>query len=358
MRAGEQGRGRVLRRRRAERLTDRHLDGRLTHVHGRRHRRPREHDDRHAPLLVRYAWQGFFSPIANDSTQILNLVHAGDLIKLSFSLNGNQGLAVLATPATLRTGLLPAWTPQSVKAAGGGHADGLFPAPQAGRYGFGWQTDAGWAWHLPPVQPLHERRHGRAHRDLQVLPVERSGRGGRVRAAAPPVVRSRGGLRRGARRAHPRPGRRRAGTHRAEDVRRARVPRRRQHGRRPRAAQGGLLVRVDPADGKALVATTPAEPMVMRGREMEGWLRVDRADVADDGSSRWVTAASPTRARFRRSNSARRGRHAVLVGVAHGLGAVAGAGLGEDPVDVGLDGRVAKESARRSRRSTGRPRSA
>src|SRR5437588_2202056 len=34
---------------------------------------------------------------------------------------------------------------------------------------------------------------------------------------------------------------------------------------------------------------------------------------------------------------------AVLVGVAHGLGAVAGAGLVEDTVDVGLDGRVAED---------------
>ena len=35
----------------------------------------------------------------------------------------------------------------------------------------------------------------------------------------------------------------------------------------------------------------------------------------------------------------------VLVGVADGLGAVAGAGLGEDPVDVRLDGGVAEVEA-------------
>ena len=49
------------------------------------------------------------------------------------------------------------------------------------------------------------------------------------------------------------------------------------------SGQGGILVHVDPAEGAALVATTPAEPMVMRGREMKGWLRVDTADVAADG---------------------------------------------------------------------------
>ena len=45
------------------------------------------------------------------------------------------------------------------------------------------------------------------------------------------------------------------------------------------SGQGGLLVRVDPADSDALVASTPAEPMEMRGRTMKGWLRVDAESV-------------------------------------------------------------------------------
>ncbi len=45
------------------------------------------------------------------------------------------------------------------------------------------------------------------------------------------------------------------------------------------SGQGGLMVRVDPAESEALVASTAARPMVMRGREMAGWLRVDSADV-------------------------------------------------------------------------------
>jgi TfoX/Sxy family transcriptional regulator of competence genes len=48
------------------------------------------------------------------------------------------------------------------------------------------------------------------------------------------------------------------------------------------SGQGGILVRVDPEESDELVATTPAEPMEMRGRRMTGWLRVDSADVADD----------------------------------------------------------------------------
>jgi TfoX/Sxy family transcriptional regulator of competence genes len=41
------------------------------------------------------------------------------------------------------------------------------------------------------------------------------------------------------------------------------------------SGHGGVLVRVDPATSDRLVATTNARPMVMRGREMQGWLRVD-----------------------------------------------------------------------------------
>jgi TfoX N-terminal domain len=55
------------------------------------------------------------------------------------------------------------------------------------------------------------------------------------------------------------------------------------------SGQGGLLVHVDPVDGNALIATTPAEPMVMRGREMKGWLRVDSADLAGESDlAAWV----------------------------------------------------------------------
>ena len=55
------------------------------------------------------------------------------------------------------------------------------------------------------------------------------------------------------------------------------------------SGQGGILVRVDPEESDALVATTSAELMEMRGRSMTGWLRVDTADVADDAAlGEWV----------------------------------------------------------------------
>ena len=55
------------------------------------------------------------------------------------------------------------------------------------------------------------------------------------------------------------------------------------------SGRGGLMVRVDPAESAALVATTPARLFEMRGRSMPGWLRVDAEDVqADEELASWV----------------------------------------------------------------------
>ena len=55
------------------------------------------------------------------------------------------------------------------------------------------------------------------------------------------------------------------------------------------SGQGGLLVRVDPGESDALVAGGEAEPMVIRGRAMHGWLRVDAKHLKTDRElARWV----------------------------------------------------------------------
>jgi TfoX N-terminal domain len=41
------------------------------------------------------------------------------------------------------------------------------------------------------------------------------------------------------------------------------------------SGKGGLLLRVDPAETDALAAKQHAGPFEMRGRAMDGWLRVD-----------------------------------------------------------------------------------
>jgi TfoX/Sxy family transcriptional regulator of competence genes len=55
------------------------------------------------------------------------------------------------------------------------------------------------------------------------------------------------------------------------------------------SGQGGVLVRVDPAQSESLVATTNAIVMEMRGRQMAGWLRVDADDVRTKRQlAKWV----------------------------------------------------------------------
>jgi TfoX/Sxy family transcriptional regulator of competence genes len=53
---------------------------------------------------------------------------------------------------------------------------------------------------------------------------------------------------------------------------------------------GGLLLRVDPADTGKLLAEPDTQPFEMRGREMDGWLRVDAAGVTTKPRlKRWVS---------------------------------------------------------------------
>lgn len=55
------------------------------------------------------------------------------------------------------------------------------------------------------------------------------------------------------------------------------------------SGQGGLLVRVDPAQSDMLVSQTNARLMEMGGRTMPGWLRVDSADVRTERQlATWV----------------------------------------------------------------------
>jgi hypothetical protein len=97
--------------------------------------------------LVVYSWNGFFSPVTNTDAKQLNLVHAGDLVRLGFSLDGNRGLNVLAYPPPERAPLVdcPSWPVHSVPAAGKGATAGLSFGTASGHYQYGWQTSAEWA---------------------------------------------------------------------------------------------------------------------------------------------------------------------------------------------------------------------
>jgi TfoX/Sxy family transcriptional regulator of competence genes len=55
------------------------------------------------------------------------------------------------------------------------------------------------------------------------------------------------------------------------------------------SGQGGLMVRIDPTDADVLTEDPHARRMEMRGREMDGWLRVDAAGAEPaEELQRWV----------------------------------------------------------------------
>jgi TfoX/Sxy family transcriptional regulator of competence genes len=55
------------------------------------------------------------------------------------------------------------------------------------------------------------------------------------------------------------------------------------------SGQGGALVRVDPARSDDLLESTAAELAVMRGRPMQGWLRVGPEALTDPDQVRFWT---------------------------------------------------------------------
>jgi TfoX/Sxy family transcriptional regulator of competence genes len=55
------------------------------------------------------------------------------------------------------------------------------------------------------------------------------------------------------------------------------------------SSKGGLMLRCDPAETDALTERLGAEPFEMRGKEMQGWLRIDPdAVTSDEDLGRWV----------------------------------------------------------------------
>jgi hypothetical protein len=56
------------------------------------------------------------------------------------------------------------------------------------------------------------------------------------------------------------------------------------------SGQGGMLLRVDPAQTEQLVRAPHARRFEMRGREMDGWLRIDPDALDTDADlTHWVT---------------------------------------------------------------------
>ena len=84
---------------------------------------------------VRYAFDGFYSPLAAEPS--VTSVRAGDTVPVKFSLGGDRGLDFVARAA---------WRPCGVTTDDSSTAFGsLSYSPGPGRYTFMWQSDKGWA---------------------------------------------------------------------------------------------------------------------------------------------------------------------------------------------------------------------
>jgi hypothetical protein len=97
-----------------------------------------------ARYRVVYAWNGFFAPTKNTDDKALNVLHAGDLVKLSFALDGDRGPDVLAPGFPNSVAIAaPHWPRNELKPTQG--RPGLVFEEASGRYAFYWQTDRKWA---------------------------------------------------------------------------------------------------------------------------------------------------------------------------------------------------------------------
>lgn len=78
------------------------------------------------------------------------------------------------------------------------------------------------------------------------------------------------------------------------------------------SSKGGLLLRVDPAQTESLASEPAAQRFEMRGRKLNGWLRVDaEALETDDALQRWVDrGVTYARSLAPKERQRRRGRRA------------------------------------------------
>jgi hypothetical protein len=98
---------------------------------------------------VRFDFSGFFPPVANPGATapyVVNEVRAGQAVPIKFSLNGNQGLDILApgNPASKVVACAPGDTEGAEPTRSAGKR-GLSYHAGADRYSYVWKTEKAWA---------------------------------------------------------------------------------------------------------------------------------------------------------------------------------------------------------------------
>lgn len=75
------------------------------------------------------------------------------------------------------------------------------------------------------------------------------------------------------------------------------------------SGQGGIMVRVERADTDRLLATTVATPMIMKDKELDGWVRVGADDVRTSRRlTPWVKRGVATASALPPKKAARRSK--------------------------------------------------
>jgi hypothetical protein len=98
-----------------------------------------------ATVNVIWAFSGFFQPVDNVPT--LNLVNAGAGVPIKFSLNGDQGLAVIADgyPTSIQFACDASAPTDAIETTSSSGATGLTFDAATGTYTYVWKTHKGWA---------------------------------------------------------------------------------------------------------------------------------------------------------------------------------------------------------------------
>ena len=137
---------------------------------------------------VVYTWNGFFSPISNTEDTKLNLVHAGDLIKLGFALDGDRGLErVRRRLPDLRGDLVPGLA-AALGARGRRRRDRrALVRRRVGPLHLRLADRSGLGRHLPPLRDRAERRHRRRCTRPTSCSSRSPFRGGPRSARGPPL---------------------------------------------------------------------------------------------------------------------------------------------------------------------------
>ena len=100
-------------------------------------------------VTVSYHWSGFFQPVDNtdaNGNYILNIAKAGATIPVKFSLNGNQGLSILASgsPSTVPLNCATDQDTDAIETYTNS-TSGLSYDPAADQYNYNWKTQSSWA---------------------------------------------------------------------------------------------------------------------------------------------------------------------------------------------------------------------